>query len=115
MPLTEQLRIGLSKLDGRALPVFREGVGLTKHGRLGDAWDQEFGSRVIRPREQGWVRLDLYRYSDETWGISLTYEKDPLPPDEVEALRRQIIAAAAQAGVTVTTQSSESPSTRRAE
>ncbi|WP_160330247.1 hypothetical protein [Streptomyces roseifaciens] len=34
--------------------------------------------------------------------MSLTYLQDPLPPEETEELKRTILNAAAEAGVTIT-------------
>ncbi|MET9341778.1 hypothetical protein [Nonomuraea sp. NPDC003804] len=102
--MTLQLSISISGPLGDHLDTFRELLALDKRGRLSDDWDQEFGSRILQSRESGWIRLDLSRYEDDKWGIRLTYERDPLPADEVEELRRQILEAAAAVGVTVTAQ-----------
>lgn len=87
------------------LSAFREDVGLTRRGRLDDEWDQEFGRRELRPKEMGKAELTLWRYADDDWMISLTYERDPLPADEAAEIRQTILAAAARAGLTITAQS----------
>ncbi|MFD8940206.1 hypothetical protein ACFV0R_33980 [Streptomyces sp. NPDC059578] len=86
------------------LAVFRDRVGLSRRGRLDDAWDEEFGRRELRPKEAGLVKLSLWRYADDDWMIALYYEREPLPAEESEDLRRTILDAAAQAGLTVTAQ-----------
>ncbi|MBD2900723.1 hypothetical protein amrb99_97320 [Actinomadura sp. RB99] len=50
------------------------------------------------------MKLTLWRWADDDWMISLAYERDPLPLDEAEALRRNILDAAAAVGLTVTFQ-----------
>ncbi|MGW0754238.1 hypothetical protein [Streptomyces sp. NPDC002587] len=86
------------------LSLFRGQVGLTPRGRLDDEWDEEFGRRELRPKEAGLVELSLWRYADDDWMIALHYEREPLPAGETEELRRVILGAAAQAGLTVTAQ-----------
>ena len=103
--MNSQLRIRMRGNLGQHLSDFRSRVGLSPRGRLNDDWDEEFGRRELRPREEGQVKLTLWRYEDDDWVISLTYENDPLPSDEAEELRRTILDAAAAAGLTVTTQS----------
>ena len=78
------------ELAGR-LPEFREWVGLERRGRLDDDWDQKFGWRELRSREEGRVNLTLWRYKDDDWNIRLTYENDPLPVEEAEQLRRKVL------------------------
>ncbi|MER6812727.1 hypothetical protein ABT299_25985 [Spirillospora sp. NPDC000708] len=51
------------------------------------------------------MKLTLWRYADDDWMIALTYERDPLPVDEAEALRRNILDAVTAVGLTVTAQS----------
>jgi hypothetical protein len=106
MPMKTLLSIRMhGAFDGRMLETFRGRLGMTKHGRLDDDWDQDFGRRELRLRDDGWVKLTLWRYDDDDWVVALTYERDPLPPEEVERLRRQILEAAAEVGATVTYQS----------
>ncbi|MCB9441566.1 MAG: hypothetical protein H6523_15120 [Mycolicibacterium sp.] len=105
-----QFRIRMKGELGRQLPNFRERVGLRPCGRLSDDWDEEFGRLELRSREQGWVNLSLWRYSDDDWLVKLTYEKDPLPAAEAEQLRRRVLDAAEEAGMTVTAQSGTEPS-----
>lgn len=102
--MNDQLRIRLKGKLGGQLSGFREELGLNPRGRLDDDWDQEFGRRELRPREQGLVKLTLWRYADDDWMIALTYERDPLPTDEAEELRLNILDAATAAGLTVTAQ-----------
>uniref|UniRef100_A0AAU2JNX1 Uncharacterized protein n=1 Tax=Streptomyces sp. NBC_00049 TaxID=2903617 RepID=A0AAU2JNX1_9ACTN len=83
------------------LSAFRDQVGLDPRGRLDDEWDEEFGRRELRPKENGLVELSLWRYADDDWMISLLYERDPLPAEEAAELRRTILDAAARAGLTV--------------
>jgi hypothetical protein len=71
-----------------------ERVGLQRHGRLNDGCDQQFGRRDLRSREQGSVNLALWRYEDDEWSVGLTNEKEPLPADEAEQLRHEILEAA---------------------
>lgn len=103
--MNDQLRIRMSGHLGGQLSRFREQVGLSPHGRLDDDWDQEFGQRELRSKERGHVKLTLWRYADDDWMIALTYERDPLPLDEAETLRQNILDAAATVGLTVTAQS----------
>ncbi|MER5778807.1 hypothetical protein ABT144_31900 [Streptomyces sp. NPDC002039] len=86
------------------LSVFREQVGLTPRGRLDDDWDEELGRLELRAKEEGRVKLSLWRYADDDWLLSLDYARDPLPAEEAEALRRTILDAVAHAGLTVTAQ-----------
>ncbi|MET9609169.1 hypothetical protein ABZZ17_29595 [Streptomyces sp. NPDC006512] len=86
------------------LSVFRDQVGLARRGRVNDDWDAELGRLELRAKEEGRVKLSLWRYADDDWLVSLVYARDPLPADEVEALRRRILDAAAHAGLTVTAQ-----------
>lgn len=106
MAMKQQLVVSISGDLGGDLDKFRDLLQLSKHGRLSDDWDQEFGSHILRPRDDGLIRLDLSRYTDDKWGITLTYERDPLAEDELADLRNQIVAAAAAVGVIVTKQSS---------
>lgn len=111
-----QFRIWMKGELASRLAGFRERVGLERYGRLSDDWDQKFGQLELRPREQGWVNLTLWRYEGDEWSIDLTYEKDPLPADEAEQLRRRVLDAAAAAGMTITAQSGmESPKPSRSE
>ncbi|WP_406474510.1 hypothetical protein [Streptomyces sp. NBC_01615] len=102
--MNDQLRIRLKGELGGQLSRFREQVGLNPRGRLSDDWDQEFGQRELRPKEQGQVMLKLWRYEDDDWMIALTYEQDPLPADEADGLRQNILDAATAVGLTVTAQ-----------
>ncbi|MEW2624729.1 hypothetical protein [Streptomyces sp. NPDC048106] len=103
--MNDQLRIRMKGHLGGQLSRFREQVGLSQRGRLDDDWDEEFGERELRSKQEGHVKLTLWRYADDDWMIALTYERDSLPSDEAEALRRNILDAAAAAGMTVTAQS----------
>ncbi|MGW2015315.1 hypothetical protein [Streptomyces sp. NPDC001927] len=78
---------------------------MAPRGRLNDDWDEEFGTRELRSKAEGRVDLTLWRYADDDWMVSLTYERDPLPAEEVTELRRSILDAAARAGMTITAQS----------
>jgi hypothetical protein len=100
-----QFIVSISGDLGGRLNNFRERLQLTKRGRLSDEWDEEFGYRIIRAGDEGLVRLDLDRYADDEWEVSLAYEKEPLPGVEVEELLDEIFAAAAAVGVTATGQS----------
>lgn len=103
--MKDQLRIRMRGELAGGLSSFREQVGLTPRGRLSDDWDQEFGRRELRPRVQGRAKLTLWRYADDDWMIVLRYERDPLPSDEVEGMRQNILNAATAAGITVVAQS----------
>lgn len=110
-----QFRVRMKgKLAGQ-LSEFLEQAGLERCGRLDDDFDQVFGQRELRTRQQGWVKLTLLRgFTDDDWKVKLTYEKDPLPADEAEALRRKVLDAAVAAGMTITAGSGvESPITPR--
>ncbi|MET9318695.1 hypothetical protein ABZX75_00625 [Streptomyces sp. NPDC003038] len=103
--MNSQLKIRMKgEFPKGGLSVFRDQVGLTPRGRLDDDWDEEFGRRELRPKELGRVDLTLWRYADDDWMISLSYERDPLPAEETEDLRRTILDAVAHAGLTVTAQ-----------
>ncbi|WP_246398099.1 hypothetical protein [Mycobacterium vicinigordonae] len=104
--MSDQFRICMKGDLAEHLPEFLEQVGLQRRGRLDDDWDQEFGRARLRAREHGLVELTLWRYEDDDWLVNLTYEKDPLPAEQAEQLRRKVLAAAATAGMTVTAQSS---------
>jgi hypothetical protein len=100
-----QFRILMNGALAGNLSDFCERVGLRRRGRLSDDWDQEFGWREVRSREQGWVNLMLWRHEDDDWSVDLTFEKDPLPADEAEQLRQKVLDAAAAAGMTITAES----------
>ncbi|MGW7366988.1 hypothetical protein ACWGI8_27030 [Streptomyces sp. NPDC054841] len=103
--MNDQLQIRMKgELSEGRLSAFREKVGLAPRGRLDDDWDEEFGRRELRPKEKGRVHLSLWRYADDDWMISLTYERDPLPAEEAAEVRRNVLDAAAHAGLTVTAQ-----------
>ncbi len=102
--MNDQLRIRMRGNLGEQLSNFREQVGLDRRGRLDDDWDQEFGQRELRPKEQGHAKLTLWRYADDDWMIALTYDQNPIPEDQLEDLRRGILNAAATTGLTVTAQ-----------
>ncbi|MEU6745200.1 hypothetical protein ABZ914_03120 [Spirillospora sp. NPDC046719] len=102
--MNDQLRIRMKGHLGGQLSRFRDQVGLSPRGRLDDDWDEEFGQRELRSKEQGHVKLMLWRYADDDWMIALTYERDPLPVDEAEALRRNILDAVTAVGLKVTAQ-----------
>ncbi|MEW9529285.1 hypothetical protein [Microbispora sp. NPDC049125] len=103
--MREQLGIRMRGRLGDGLAAFRERLSLSARGRLGDDWDEEFGRRELRPPEQGLATLTLWRHDDEEWVIVLAHDGDPLPQEQADELRRRILDAAAQAGVTVTAQS----------
>jgi hypothetical protein len=99
--MKQQLVIFLAgEFDSQKLEIVRERLGLTKSGRLSDDWDANFGHRDLA-KEPNRIWLDLYRDDDTSWNVTLTYEVDPLPADQVETLRRQILDAAAAVGVRV--------------
>lgn len=101
----DQLQIRMKgELDADRLSTFRDDVGLTPRGRVGDDWDEEFGRRELRTAEEGRIKVSLWRYADDDWLVSLDYARDPLPAEEAEALRRTILDAAARAGLTITAQ-----------
>jgi hypothetical protein len=93
------------------LVEFCKRVGLRRRGRLNDDWDQEFGRRELRSRDQGWVNLTLWRgFEDDDWKVKLTYEKEPLSASEAEQWRQKVLNAAAAVGMTITAESGvESP------
>lgn len=97
------VRLGGS-VDTPELGVLRERLGLTPRGRLGDDWDANFGTLVIRPIDEEHVLLNLYRdlNGDGEWRFILTYEREPLPEAEVNEWERRIRDAAGAAGLTVT-------------
>ncbi|MER6357447.1 hypothetical protein ABT186_37990 [Streptomyces sp. NPDC001634] len=67
--MKDQLSVRLKGAFPRGeLSAFRERVGLTPRGRLSDDWDQEFGVRELRSKEQGGrVLLKLWRYDEDDW------------------------------------------------
>lgn len=77
---------------------------MQEHGRLSDDWDSNFGHGELRPADLGGVWLNLSRHSSSSWSVALSYEADPLPSDEMERLRVEILGAATEVGVTVTRQ-----------
>ena len=87
------------------LAGFCERVGLHRRGRLSDDWDQEFGWRELRAREQGWVNLMLWRHEDDEWSVELTFETNPLPDEEAAQLRQEILDAAAAVNMTIVAES----------
>ncbi|MEU1676794.1 hypothetical protein ABZ752_32865 [Streptomyces roseifaciens] len=97
-----QLQVRMKGDLGERLLLLRERTGLQRRGRLTDDWDEEFGRRELRPSEAGLVTLSLWRYADDDWVMSLTYRRDPLPSEEAEELKRTILNAAAEAGMTIT-------------
>ncbi len=99
--MKDQLVISLQgEFDGQKLITFRERLGLTDRGRLSDDWDAEFGHRDLG-REPNQIWLDLYRQSNTSWSVDLSYQVEPLPTEEMERLRRQILDAAAEVGLQV--------------
>jgi hypothetical protein len=104
--MRDQFRILMKGDLAPSLTEFREWVGLQRRGRLSDDWDQEFGRREVRSREQGWVNLALWRgFEDDEWMVTLKFEKDPLPAAEAEQLRQKVLDAAAAVGMTITAES----------
>lgn len=103
--MTRQLDIYLRGDLGRSLDAFRERLGLRKRGRLSDDWDDLFGSRDLRPADRGRMWLHLSRLEDpDEWSVSLAFQGEPMAVDDLERLRADILAAAAEVGVTVTRQ-----------
>ena len=100
-----QFRIRMKGDLAGNLSEFRDRVGLQRRGRLSDDWDQEFGRRELRSRDEGWVNLRLWRHEDDEWLVNLTYEKDPLPADEAEQLHQKVLDAAVAVGMTITAES----------
>ena len=108
--MSYQFRICMGGELAGNLPEFLDRLDMERRGRLDDDWDEEFGRRRMRSREQGLVELTLWRYEPDDWLVSLTYTNDPLPADEADQLRRKVLDAAAAAGMTITAQSGmESP------
>jgi hypothetical protein len=81
----------------------RTSLGLSKHGRLSDDWDDDFGSRELSPRSSGWIYLILVRdlQHDGWWKVSLTHEENPLPAADVDMWEQKIIAAITEAGLAI--------------
>ncbi|MEV6681236.1 hypothetical protein AB0N09_30860 [Streptomyces erythrochromogenes] len=97
-----QLQVRMNGELGKNLNRFVGRTGLIRRGRLDDAWDEKFGTRVLRPSEAGLVELILVRWADDTWVIALEYQGDPLPQQETKRLKRIILNAAAEVGMTIT-------------
>lgn len=83
------------------LDDFRDALGIEKRGRIDDDTEQFYGERTLRDGENQLVRLMLGRSFDGDWYLSLSYQGDPLDRAIVDQLGRNIHAAAAGAGVTV--------------
>lgn len=83
------------------LDEFREALGIGKHGRIDDDAEQFYGERTLRDGENQLVRLMLGRTFDGDWYLSLSYQGDPPVRPIVDQLARNIHAAAAGVGVTV--------------
>ena len=99
--MKQQLVIFLAgEFDSQKLEIVRERLGLSKSGRLSDDWDANFGHRDLA-KEPNRIWLDLYRDDDTSWNVTLTYEVEPLPANQVEQLRQQILDTAAAVGVRV--------------
>lgn len=100
MKINDHFDIRLRGDLGRQLETFRGLTGLSKHGRLSDDWDQDFGSRTVAaPDATG--ELGLWRYEDDDWTIALHSRDTPLPDEQVDEVRRQVLAAAAEVGMTI--------------
>jgi len=110
----DQLRVRMrGEFPRGELSAFRERVGLTPRGRLSDDWDEEFGVRELRSKEQGGrVLLKLWRYDEDDWLVALTFEGgDPLSSEQAEEVRHVVLDAAARAGLAVTAQLPPPPAT----
>ena len=102
--MKEQLVIDLAgTVDGQVLATVRERLGLRTGGRLSDDWDADFGHRDLGA-EPNRIWLDLYRDDDTHWTVDLAYEAEPLPAEEQERLRQQVLELAAEVGLEVTGQ-----------
>jgi hypothetical protein len=88
-------------LTGETLDRLRAGAGLRPRGRLDDDWSTDFGYRLLRDEPGRPVRLSLSRVSDNEWRIALSYQGDPPQDEVVERTRAEVLAAAADAGLTV--------------
>lgn len=88
-------------LTRTALDLVRDRLGLSRRGRLDDDWDEEFGVRALRDAPEAPMLLRLYRKSPQEWLIALTHQGEPPASALLEELRREIRAAAAEAGLTV--------------
>lgn len=87
-------------VDQEVLDRVCEELQLDAEGRLGDDWDDKFGTRWLRPESEGVSWLDLYRDTDTEWDVEVSAEP-PLPTAaEIAALREQIFAAARKVHLT---------------
>lgn len=77
---------------------------MSRRGRLEDAYDEEFGSRDLRPTERGLAELALCRWADDDWMIKMICEGKLLSVDQVEELRRQVLRAAEEVGLVINDQ-----------
>lgn len=83
------------------LETFRELLGMSRRGRLGDVEDEHFGSRHLEDAQPSDADLDLWRHDDGFWVVRLTYD-GPVPSAEVlERCKKEITAAAEQVGLEI--------------
>lgn len=102
MPLSEQLVVRVSgPVTREVLDRLRHALRLQRSGRLGDPEDVHFGHRYLRRTDTELADLTLVREDDTHWRLEVNHSDRPLPAETVAAVRADILAAAAGAGLQV--------------
>lgn len=102
MPMSRALWVRLrGQLTQETLARMREKLSLERRGRLTDAEDDLFGYRHLQHDDRNWINLDLIRSDDTHWVLAISHLNEPPPPELIDQTLSQIMAAAAELGLTV--------------
>lgn len=86
-----------------SLDRLRERLDMRRRGRLDDDWDSQFGTAVLRPGEGAQMTLELLRKDeyDNDWSLLLSYQGAPPTLEQVSRIRKDIMLAASDVGLTI--------------
>ncbi|MGF1648557.1 MAG: hypothetical protein ACFCVF_16790 [Kineosporiaceae bacterium] len=104
MPMTLQFEAQLrGDVTDEVLDSIRERLALKSRGRLTDLEDAAFGYRYLMKDESGRIDLSLYREPRDhsRWQVTLSYLGRPATRDVVAEVRRDVLLAAEDVGLTV--------------
>lgn len=86
------------EVDQPGLDRLRTQLNLTKRGRLGDDWDQQFGYRTVETRSGQALNVRLSRQFDNSWTVNVSASTSAIVEHEVALLRTELTEAISAAG-----------------
>lgn len=89
-------------IDQTGLDRLRAHLNLTKQGRLGDDWDEEFGYRIVQQPGTNRTVVHLYRQFDGSWTVSVSSEHPGSQSAGLTQLRDELVRGITAAGFKAT-------------